>query len=161
MQSFANCSKSVIFEGFLLPAAFLKSLHMCSMGFRSRLIIELSSAWFQTMVVITFHDAFHTVETSVAKSSKVTPKHLWTSTTFDWRDSVLFSEDLILFSVNSEQIYQKAVFSSQLSTGCSSRRILVLFWQSPVWLLFNLRVSSGSPTRASLFIQIVQADTGC
>ncbi len=37
-SSLANCSGSFRFEGCLLPTAVLRSLHMCSMGFRSGLI---------------------------------------------------------------------------------------------------------------------------
>ncbi len=37
-SSFANCSRSFRFEGCLLPTAVLRSLHRCSMGFRSGLI---------------------------------------------------------------------------------------------------------------------------
>ena len=37
-SSFANCSRCLRFEGCLLPTAVLRSLHRCSMGFRSGLI---------------------------------------------------------------------------------------------------------------------------
>ncbi len=37
-SSFANCSRSFRFEGCLLPPAVFRSLHRCSMGFRSGLI---------------------------------------------------------------------------------------------------------------------------
>ena len=48
-----------------------------------------------SLVVLRFHDAMHTVKASGARSSKATPKHLWTSTMFDRRDRVLFFEGLI------------------------------------------------------------------
>ncbi len=54
-----------------------------------------------SLVIIRFHDTVHTVKASSARSSKATPKHLWTSTMFDCRDCVLFFEGLISFSVNS------------------------------------------------------------
>ncbi len=53
------------------------------------------------LVIIRFHDTIHTVKVSSAKSSKATPKHLWTSTMFDCRDRVLYFEGLISFSVKS------------------------------------------------------------
>ena len=122
-SSFANCSRCLRFEGCLLPTAVLRSLHRCSMGFRSGLIaghfrtlqrfvlnhfcvlFEVCfgslSCWkthdlwrrpsFLTLgptlcskflVVFRFHDAMHTVKASGARSSKATPKHMWTSTMF-------------------------------------------------------------------------------
>ncbi len=141
-SSFANCSRSFIFEGCLLPTAVLRSLHRCSMRFRSgliaghfrtlqcfvcnhfwvlfevfRVIVLPEDPWplvetqlsdtghyvapQNSLVIIRFHDTVHTVKASSARSSKATPKHLWTSTMFDCKDCVLFFEGLISFSVNS------------------------------------------------------------
>ena len=51
-----------------------------------------------SLVVFRFHDAMHTVKASSARSSKATPKYLWTSTMFERSDCVLFFEGLISFS---------------------------------------------------------------
>ncbi len=134
-SSLANCSSSFRFEGCLLPTAVLRSLHMCSMGFRSgliaghirtlqgfvcnhfwsvfRVIVLLEDPWplvemqlsdighyvapQNYLVIIRFHDTVHTVKTFSARSSKATPKHLWTSTMFDCGDCFLFCEGLIYF----------------------------------------------------------------
>ena len=118
--SFANCSRCLRLEGCLLPTTVLRSLHRCSMGFRSGLwplqnspalclkpflcafwsmlwvIVLLEGPWPLTetqlsdtgpyialqnyFVVFRFHDVKHAFK---ARSSKATPKHLWTSTLFD------------------------------------------------------------------------------
>ncbi len=52
-------------------------------------------------LIIRFHDTIHTVKASSARSSKATPKPLWTSTMFDCRDCVLYFEGLISFYVKS------------------------------------------------------------
>ncbi len=44
-----------------------------------------------------FHDTVHTVKTFSTRSSKATPKHVWTTPMFDCRDCVLLFEDLISF----------------------------------------------------------------
>lgn len=75
------------------------------------------------------------------QNSKTTPKHLWPSTMFDWRDCVLFFEALILFSVNNAMMCftKKALLLTHLFTVCSSRRIVASshkFWQTPVCLFY-------------------------
>ncbi len=177
-SSFANCSGSFRFEGCLLPTAVLRSLHRCSMGFRSGLIaghirtlqrfvcnhfwsvfwviVLLEDPWplmemqlsdighcvapQNYLVIIRFHDTVHTVKTFSTRSSKATPKHLWTTPMFDCRDCVLF----FFCKQCHDVLYQKALLLSRLSTVRSPRRIVVLshkFWQTPV-LLFYAFVSA-------------------
>ncbi len=167
--SFANCSRLFRFEGCLLPTAVLRSLHWCSMGFRSGLIAGLFrtlqhfvcnhswvlfevcfgslSCWkthdlwwrcsFLTLatyvapqnylVIIRFHDTVHTVKASSARSSKATPKHLWTSTMFDCRGcSFLWRPHFFFCKQCHDVLYQKALLLSHLSTVRSPRRIVVL-----------------------------------
>ena len=50
-----------------------------------------------SLVVLRFHDAMHTVKALGSRSSKATQKHWSTSTMFDCRDRVLFCEGLISF----------------------------------------------------------------
>ena len=107
-----------------------------------------------SLVVFRFHDALPTVKASGARSSKATPKHLWT-TMFDPRDRVLFFEGLISFS---------ALLWSHLSTWRSPRRILAFSGK----FLANTSLAflcpcqqwgpPGSPTIASHLIQM-QTDT--
>ncbi len=44
-----------------------------------------------SLVIIRFHETVHTVKASSARSSKATPKHLWTSTMFDYTHIYIFS----------------------------------------------------------------------
>ena len=115
-----------------------------------------------SLVVFRFHDAMHTVKASGARSSKATPKHLWTSTMFDRRDqcSFLWRPHFIFFKQYNNVLYQKALLWSHLSTWRSPRRILassgnVLANSSLAFLcLCQQWGPPGSPTIASHFIQM-------
>ena len=103
-----HCSRCLRFEGCLLPTAILRSLHRCSMGFRSGLIDLDSTFWhwalrcasklFGSLQIPWCHAHSQDIWCQKQQSN---PKHLWTSTMFDRRDRVLFFEGLISFSVNS------------------------------------------------------------
>src|SRR4029434_3391020 len=96
-----------------------------------------------SLVVLRFPDAMHTVKASGSRSSKAAPKHRSSSTIFACRDCVLFFKRPHF--VVCKLPYQKALLWSHLSTGRSLRMILASpgkFWQTPVWH-FYVSVSSG------------------
>ena len=63
---FANCSRSLTFEGCLLPTAVLRSCHRCAMGLRSapRMILASPGKFWQTLVWL-FYVSVSAVGTSL------------------------------------------------------------------------------------------------
>ncbi len=99
------------------------------------------------------------VKASSARSSKATPKHIWTSTMFDCRDCVLFFEDLISFSVNvmsfTKKLYFCLVCQYVLTEGLWFCHMSLGKLQSCICMpLCQQWCLPGSPTIASLFIQM-------
>ncbi len=112
-----------------------------------------------SLVIIRFHDTIHTVKASSVRSSKATPKHLWTSTMFD---CVLFFEGLISFSVNSAMMsFTKKLYfclvcpQFVLTEGLLFCHIRFGKLQSCFFMpLCQQWCLPGSPTIAPLFIQM-------
>lgn len=146
----------------------LRTLHSCSVGFRSGLIaghsrtlqlFALNHFWglFEvcfgkpmadrnpafwhwalnyTPEFFRYNEAMQTVKAFSARSSKAILKYLWTSTVFDHRDHILFSEGLSLLFVNSTMkcLIKKALFWSHWFTR---------LWRPQVGVSTRLCVSSG------------------
>src|SRR4029434_8536434 len=99
----------------------------------------------------------HTVKASGSRSSKATPKHRSTSTMFDCRDRVLFSEGLILFSVNcftKNSILVSSVHRMYSQNDFGFPRKVLANSSLAFLCLCQQWGPPGSPTTASHFIQM-------